>query len=176
MIPITEEEKKEWLPGAEKRVRTIINLDDRIRIANKKLKSQVGWIDSSREAIRVGFKRPSPEIARVGRVNGLVIQHDAHKTFTPVALVKVGSPRQLIGLADYDGQVLIHARRMLVGGGIDFARLIELVSEVGTVTRRTNRVFSILCVGGNPRGKAAFEAAVLHNVVRWTGGASSARR
>ena len=60
--------------------------------------------------------------------------------------------------------------------GINCTGLIELVSEVGIVTWGTDGVFGVSHVSCNPRGKATFETAVSDNVVRWSGGASSATR
>lgn len=62
-----------------------------------------------------------------------MIQHQTYKAFRSGALVEIGPVCQLVLLPHRNGQVLIHARRMLILGRTDRAHLIELVREIGTV-------------------------------------------
>lgn len=144
-------------------VRTIVNLHDRRRLTNHKLKLQVQWTDSRRKGHRIALVCPGSEIAGVDSIHCRIIQHYTHKAFGLGTLVEVGSERQCVRLTNRDNQVLTHTR--WIRAGIHCARLIEFVSEHGIVARGTDGMFCISYVCCNPRGNAAFETAILDDIV-----------
>ena len=166
--------------GKEKRapqkimVHTVINLDHRIRVTDEKLEPDVRRIGRRREIVRIALERAGPEIARVGRGHRLLVDLQADKSLGLITLVEIGPVRQLVGLSHDHDQILVHARGMRVGVRGDGARLVEFKGEFGGVPGRTDGVFGIGHGGCDPGGKATFEAAVLDDVVGWTGGASGA--
>lgn len=106
---------------------TVVDLHDRRRFTDFKLKPQVRRTDCRREIDRVVFERPGAVIAGVDRIYGSLVQLHADEAVP--AGVEVGSERQHVRLANGDDEILIHTRRILGGAGVDGARLIEFVSE-----------------------------------------------
>ena len=107
--PLVQTSSRNWQGGQEEekfdaaKVHTIVNLHDHRKLGSQELKSQVKGIGRRRKSIRVAFKSPGPQIASVGCFYRLVVQHQTYKTFLLIALVKIGSVRQLIRLAHGDG-------------------------------------------------------------------------
>ena len=155
---------------------TVIDLDHGVRVADDKLKAQVRRTDRRRKVVRDAIELAGAEIARVGRLHRLMVHHQAHESLGLVTLVEIGPVRQVIRPSHDDTQILVYARGMCVGGRVDGARLIEFKGEVGIVPGRTDGVFGIGHDGCGPGGKATFEAAVLDDIVGWTGGARGGRR
>ena len=56
--------------------------------------------------------RAGPEIARVDRVHGLLVQLYADETLASGALVEISAECERVGRADGDDQVLVHASRV----------------------------------------------------------------
>ena len=106
---------------------TVVNLHDRRRLTDFKLKPQVRRIDRRCEIDRVVSKRPGAVIAGVDRIYGGLVQLHADEAVP--AGVEVGSERQHVRLANGDDEILIHTRGILGGAGGDGACLIEFVSE-----------------------------------------------
>ena len=92
------------------KVHTVVNLHGIRVLSGHKVKVQVERIDRRREIIRVGIECAGPEIAGVGRLHWLVVQHQTHEAFLFIALVEIGSVGQLIRLAHGDGQILTQTR------------------------------------------------------------------
>ena len=84
-----------------KRIHTVVNLHDRSRLTDLKLKPQVPRTDRCGEAHGIVFERPRPVIASVDRIHWGVIQHYTHKARRRGAgtSVKVGPERQRVRLA-----------------------------------------------------------------------------
>ena len=160
---------------AARKVHTIVNLDDGSGFIGYELKAQVEWVDRRCEVVRVGFEGRSSQVASVGCRYRLMIEHQTDETFRRGAFVEIGSVRQLIRLADRDDQILVHTCRMYTAVGSNWTDLIEFVGERRIVTQGSDGVSGMNYVSCNPRGKAAFETAVLNNVVCWSGNTISGR-
>ena len=157
------------MPYSSRHNHHIINPRLRRVLRNDKLEPQVERAHRGREIHRIILERARAEIAGVHRVHGLMVQHHAHEPFGLRALVEIGPEPQDVGLADGDGQILVHAAGPLVivvGHGAD---LRVFVGEVGGVPRRYEGVLGEGDVGGDPRRETAFEAAVADDVVRGGG-------
>lgn len=83
--------KTKKLAGWKANVHTVINLHGIWVLSGHKVKVQVERVDRRREIIRVGIECAGPEIASVGRLHWLVVQHHTHEAFLFIALVEKGS-------------------------------------------------------------------------------------
>ena len=137
------------------------------------LEHQIQRTGRRRERDRVVLERPGAEVARVDRVHGDLIQHDAHEALVRGASVEVGPERQPVRLAHRDEQLLAQTRRVRARVGGQWAVLVVFVGEGGVVAGGTDGVGAAVQVCSDPRVDAAFETAVLDYAVGGAGSAGS---
>lgn len=144
----------------------IINLHNRGRLKDQKLKPQIRAIRHSRERNQIILENARRLlIASIHSVHRLTVDHNAHESFRLRAFVEIGPESQIVWHTGNGSQVLTEGCRGEVCVWGDRSGLIELIGKFGVVARRAEFVSVAGEVCGDPRGQAAFEVTVGDGVV-----------